>query len=290
MTDRWHAVTYRPRAPRPTIVRMQLEPVVRDLTFDLGATPRHWLGGRRAVSIFFDNLSIFFPAGERFFVTAVKAHRDRVTDPKLAADVRAFCAQEGMHGREHVRYNRRLEELGYPAARLERGVERLLRRVTRRTTPRIRLAVTCALEHFTSLMAHMLLADDGGLAGADPAMAALWRWHAAEESEHKAVAFDVHLATGGTWWLRAWTMLGATVVFWAKVAEQQVRMMRADGCLWSPREWGRLAWFLYGKPGVLRRIAPMYLAYFRPSFHPWQIDTSALIAQWRGTAPASRAA
>ncbi|HTJ43673.1 MAG TPA: metal-dependent hydrolase [Kofleriaceae bacterium] len=256
-------------------------PVVRDLTFDLDQVPRHWHGGRRSVSIFFDNLSIFFPSGERFFVAAVKAHRDRATDPKLRDEVRAFCAQEGMHGREHVRYNRRLEEHGYPAAKLESKVERLLKRVTKLLSPRARLAVTCALEHFTSLMAHMLLEDGRGLEGADPRMAALWRWHAAEESEHKAVAFDLYVASGGGWWTRVWTMVGATIVFWAKVLEQQIRMMRADGCLWSPREWGRLAWWLYGKPGPMRKIVWKYLSYYRPSFHPWQVDTRALLEDWK---------
>lgn len=263
---------------------MSLTPVVRDQSFELEAAPRHWHGGRRAVTIFFDNLSLFFPSGERFFVTAVKAHRERVTDPKLRDDVRAFCAQEGMHGREHVRYNRRTNDLGYPAAKLEGKVERLLKRVTKLTTPRARLAATCALEHMTSLMAHMLLEDGRGLDGADPRMAALWRWHSAEESEHKAVAFDVYVATGGGYLLRAATMIAATVIFWAKVAEHQVRMMHADGCLWSPREWGRFLWFLYGKPGVLRRIIPLYLAYFRPRFHPWQIDTAALVEEWKQAA------
>jgi predicted metal-dependent hydrolase len=267
-----------------------IQPVVRDLAFEQAGVPRHWHGGRRAVTIFFDNLSLFFPSGERFFVRAVKAHRDRVSDPQLSAEMRTFCAQEGMHGREHVRYNRRLEELGYPAAKLEGRVERLLKRVTKITTPRARLAVTCALEHLTSLMAHMLLEDGRGLDGADAQMAALWRWHAAEESEHKAVAFDVYKATGGGYLLRALTMIGATVIFWAKVLEHQVRMMHADGCLWSPREWGRLLWFLYGKPGVMRRLVLPYLAYFRPRFHPWQIDTRALLEQWRAAADQPRAA
>jgi predicted metal-dependent hydrolase len=259
-------------------------PVVRDLSFALEAVPRHWHGGRRGVTIFFDNLSLFFPSGERFFVAAVKAHRDRLTDPKLKDDVRAFCAQEGLHSREHVRYNRRTEDLGYPAAKLEKNVERLLKRVTRWSTPRVRLAATCALEHMTSLMAHMLLAEGRGLEGADPRMAAMWRWHAAEESEHKAVAYDVYQATGGGYVLRAFSMIVATVIFWAKVAEHQVRMMRADGCLWSPREWARTAWWLYGNPGVLRRIIPLYLAYFRPGFHPWQVDTSALLEEWKQAA------
>ena len=269
---------------------MTLDVVVRDLSFELGQVPRHWHGGRRGVSIFFDNLSLFFPSGERFFVTAVKSHRTALDDPKLRDEVRAFCAQEGMHGREHVRYNRRLEEHGYPAAKLEGKVERLLKRVTRITSPRVRLAATCALEHFTSLLAHMLLGDEAVLRGADPEMAALWRWHAAEESEHKAVAFDVYKATGGGYFLRVGAMLLATVIFWAKVLEHQVRMMRADGCLWSPREWGRLFVFLYVRPGVMRKIVPKYLAYFKPRFHPWQVDTRALVEAWKADGSARSAA
>ena len=36
------------------------------------------------------------------------------------------------------------------------------------------------------------------LEGAHPAMVALWKWHAAEENEHKNVAFDVYKAAGGS--------------------------------------------------------------------------------------------
>ena len=41
--------------------------------------------------------------------------------------------------------------------------------------------------------------------GAD-AVRNLFVWHALEESEHKAVAFDVYRAVGGSERLRAWTM------------------------------------------------------------------------------------
>ena len=43
-------------------------PQVRNVRFGTGPeVPRHWHGGRRAVTLFFDNLSLFFPPGERFF-------------------------------------------------------------------------------------------------------------------------------------------------------------------------------------------------------------------------------
>jgi predicted metal-dependent hydrolase len=38
--------------------------------------------------------------------------------------------------------------------------------------------------------------------------------------------------------------------------------------------WGKLAWYLLGYPGFLRRIVPAYLQYYRADFHPSQIDDS----------------
>jgi len=254
----------------------------RNLTFDLDdAVPRHWHGGRASVTMFFDNLSVFFPVGERFFIAAVRAHLTHVTDPQLREEARAFSAQEGIHGREHDRYNEMLARQGYPVVAMERRVDRLLRRVKKRTTPRMRLAVTCALEHFTALMGYLLLEDSRNLEGAHPVMAALWRWHSAEENEHKAVAYDVYRAANGPYLERVSVMLCATVIFWAKVIEHQVRLMSADGSLASPREWASLLYFLFVRPGTLRRMLWPYLAYFRPSFHPSDIDSSVILERWR---------
>jgi predicted metal-dependent hydrolase len=256
---------------------------VRNVRFtDLAAVvPRHWHGGRRSVTAFFDNLSIFFPVGERFFIASVNAHRGHVKDAQLAADVRGFAGQEGCHGREHERYNDLLHAQGYPVRRMEDRVRRLLARVTRLTPKRWQLAATCALEHFTALMAHLILSNPALLAGADERMAALWRWHAAEENEHKAVAFDVFVAAGGTYAERVGMMVAASLIFWAKVAEHQVRMMRVDGTLFSPREWGALARFLFLQKGSLLSIVPHYLAYYRPGFHPWDLDNRALLEAWK---------
>jgi predicted metal-dependent hydrolase len=259
-----------------------IEPVVRNLKFEIDASvPRHWHGGRRAVTAYFDALSVFFPAGERFFMTSVRAHQTKVADPQLLRDVRAFCGQEGMHGREHRRYNELLAAQGYPVVAMEWRVERLLRFVSRVTTRRMQLAVTCALEHFTALMAQMLLRDARALEGAHPAMAALWRWHAAEENEHKSVAYDVYLAAGGSYLERVAVMAAASVVFWLKVLEHQARMMRVDGTLFSLAEWRSLARFLWVEPGAMRGVARHYFAYYRPGFHPNDIDCTELLDAWK---------
>jgi predicted metal-dependent hydrolase len=264
-----------------------MEPVVRNLRFAIDdGVPPAWHGGRRSVTAFFDNLSVFFPAGERFFMRSVRAHERCVSDPALRRDVRAFHAQEGIHGREHDRYNRFLAAR-YPVAQMEARVERLLERVRRGVPKRAQLAATCALEHFTAIMARSLLDDPRVLEGAHPTMAALWRWHAAEENEHRAVAFDVFRAAGGTYAERAAVMMAASAIFWAKVLEHQVILMRADGTWLSAGEWRALVRFLLVDPGALRPMARLYFAYFRPTFHPNDVDSDDLLARWRGELAAS---
>lgn len=257
-------------------------PVIRNRRFEpLDETPRHWHGGRRSVTTFFDALSTFFPVGERFFVASVRAHDRFVTDAALRAAVRAFCGQEGVHGREHERYNRALAARGYPVAEMERRVRRLLGVVSGLLPARSQLAATCALEHFTALLGRLILERPALLDGADPTMAALWRWHAAEENEHKAVAYDVFVAAGGTYPERVVVMALATVIFWAKVVEHQARMMAVDGTALSPAEWAALGRFLFVEPGGMLGLARDYLAWYRPGFHPNDLGGDAALDAWR---------
>lgn len=268
--------------PGRTLEDMAATPQVRNVRFAIDArVPLHWFGGPRVMSTFLDNLSIFFPVGEQFFIDSVKHYKARITDEKLRRDVTAFTAQEGIHGREHQRYNAMLEEQGYPVRELEKRTLRLLN-IGRRVLPkRWQLGVTAALEHFTALMAELLLKDDRVLAGAHPTMASLWRWHAAEEAEHRAVAFDVFQATGGTYRVRAATMAIASVLFWLKVVEHQARMMAATGTATDVSEWAALVKYLFIEPGGFGGLLPAYLDYYRPSFHPHDRDTEALLAAWR---------
>jgi uncharacterized protein len=264
-----------------------MNPIVRNLRFEIDeSVPQYWNAGRRSVTIFLDNLSVFFPAGERFFVRAVRAHQAFVKDEKLTQEVRAFCGQEGVHGREHERYNELLRR-HYPIEAMEKKVQAILTRVSGRAPDLGQLGVTCALEHFTALLGSMLLRDPRLLEGSHPAMLALWRWHAAEENEHKTVAFDVYTAAGGRYPMRVSTMIGATVIFWAKVIEQQARMMHASGILFSLEEWTALGRFLFIEPGGMLPLIRLYFEYYRPDFHPSHIDSNQLLDEWRAEYEAS---
>lgn len=256
--------------------------VVRNVKFEIGPqVPRYWHGGRRSLTIFMNNLSIFFPEGERFFIRSVKEQVHKVKSAKVAAEARDFYVQEAYHTREHERYNDMLREQGYPIDRLEKRIRWILKNVGRGLPKRFHLAATCSLEHFTALMAHFLLNDPRLLAGAHPAMAALWRWHAAEENEHKAVAFDVYKEAGGNYPERAVVMFCTTVIFWGLVIDQQARLMKTEGIAGDAKEWAALFKFLFVEPGGMFGLARGYLDYYRPGFHPWDFDNRDLLEKWK---------
>jgi uncharacterized protein len=153
--------------------------------------------------------------------------------------------------------------------------------------------VTCALEHFTAILAEQLLATDEHRSAAHESVRPLWVWHALEESEHKAVAFDVYRAAGGGYVRRARVMLLATACFFGVTLNVHVRFLRAQGELGNVRGWLGAVRYLWLRPGLLRRLVPAYLDYFRPGFHPDDRDTRSLVREWQerlGTDPPPTAA
>jgi len=242
---------------------------------------RWWAGGDPVASAWLYALSATFPRGEAFFVESVKAFRDGAP-PALAEEIRGFVRQEVNHSREHLAFNRAAEQAGYDLSGIERRVDEHLTLVRARP-PIVNLAATMALEHFTAMMARQFLGAPDHLAGAEAWAAALWRWHAIEEIEHKGVAYDTWLhATRGwsrwrRWKLKSLMMLIVSRNFVRHRFADTVELLAQDG-LSGPRWRARVVWHLLGRPGILRRILPDWLRYFLPGFHPWNRDDRALIA------------
>ncbi len=269
-------------------VMASLSPIeVRNLKFDLSEVPQHWHPDGAGPSCFWDELSVFFPVGEAFFVKSVRYFLPQLTDEALKADVAAFAAQEGIHAREHVAYNQRLAKW-YPVDTLEKIFPKgLLGLAARLLTKKQQLGITAALEHFTSLMGEHILGNPRLLEGVHPQMAALWRWHAAEETEHRSVAFDVYRAVGGSYFSRVYTMVLVTYFFWLAAFLCTTVFMAKSGTLFSPRHWWRLVYNLFVAPdALLPAVVRPYLSYFRPSFHPAERRSDELLEHWKRTSPA----
>lgn len=243
--------------------------------------PRYWFGGDAFLTHFMNAMSTLFPEGERFFVDAVRHFREQAKDARHQADIRGFIAQEAMHSREHHLFNALLASQGYPADQFEAHIGRLLAEVRKHTSAKHQLAITVALEHITAVMAEMILEHADIRERIDPAIRDLWIWHAVEETEHKAVAWDLYEAIGGSYGLRARVMLTATFWLFWDTAGFQHKLLKQDGLSGSPLLWAKGAWRLWGPRGYLSRLIPAWGRYFRRDFHPWQQDNAPIAAFWK---------
>jgi predicted metal-dependent hydrolase len=245
-----------------------------------------WHGDSAFRTAFFNAMSCMFPVGEKFFIETVRAHRDQIDDERLLNEITAFQGQESVHRLEHQHYNEALcAARGYDLDKFEKRLRDRLAWVKDNLSERRQLAGTVAYEHLTAIMAHELLTNPAILKNADPEIARLWRWHAIEETEHKSVAFDVHLAVGGTIRERRIALYMNTMYFFKDAFGITRQMLKKDGKHLSIREWLSGMNFLFGKPGFLRRCGLNYFRYLRKGFHPWDHDNRNVIEDWKASNP-----
>lgn len=258
----------------------------RRISFEeaLQTVPKHFaVDGDVVLSHLAASLSSVFPDGEDFFVRSVRHFRSEITDPELKKQVAGFIGQEAIHGREHRAFNDRLHELGF---RTVKPVERLTRRGLalreRIASPKSNLAATAALEHFTATLAELVLTNEEvrDLFGHDE-VRNLFVWHALEESEHKAVAFDVYKAVGGTERMRVWTMNFLRYGFVAGLATQIAIGVLLDRETYRKGNLRKSLRRLRRSPLLSRDLWEQLKDYNRPDFHPDDRDTNELVEQWR---------
>lgn len=239
---------------------------VRDpgLRFD-EPLPLLWFRDNAFLTFLFDGFNLTFPQGERYFVRAVHDHARRISDPQLLEQVAGFSGQEGQHARAHERLFDSLRAQGFDLEPFFRRYDPYIRRVSRSPAP-LRLAVTAALEHYTAALASVVFSP-GFLDDVAEPMRKLLVWHAAEELEHRAVAFDVLQAVYPSYVLRvfAFGVASLSLSVWIALG---MRLFITQSKTPGRRvfEDFRRADKLY----PLTRLLGNVLAYVRPGFHPSQ--------------------
>ena len=260
----------------------------RDLHFDMAAGSGPWLDGNMVATAVFNAMSLTFPDGERLFIDAVKAYRSEVSG-KLAQDVKDFITQEAIHSREHHLLNNQIDRTKYPVAEIEAAINENI--ALGRSGGRFRmLMATICLEHFTAMMADLMIGlDVDGVplfSKTDPALERLWRWHAMEETEHKAVAYDVFLEATSDWpaltryFRRSLSMLIITRHFTENITQYATKLLVADG--YDPKVATRaVKAFLWKRPALFGKGWKVWLSWFKPGFHPWDHDNRDVMAKWK---------
>ena len=256
-----------------------MTPIVpRDFDVDFRSVPRAWMANNPTATAVANGVNLLFPHGERFFVRSVKHFLEQIEDPTLRAQVKGFFGQEGRHAHAHDEFNEILRAQGYEIDGFLDGYKRLSSWLEAHTPPKLNLAVTAAAEHFTAILAEDAFTRNV-LDAAAPEMRQLLAWHAAEEIEHKAVAFDVLKAVAPSYALRILGLAYATATlggFWLWGA---LTLMRQDR-LTPSRAWRQLSKVPGHDPIVRRVFLRGIRQYLARDFHPSHSATERIASEW----------
>ena len=272
---------------------------VRRMNFDFDAVPEYWMNGSAGLTHFMTALSALFPDGEKLFIDSVRAvryHPAIKDNEALQKEISAFIGQEAMHTHEHIGFNAAAQRYGHDVATLEtktntviqtfRKVFMTLSKPFGITQQMIDLTATTALEHFTATLASELLRNQSIQdLMTDQTMATMWAWHAIEENEHKAVAYDVFESIFGrglkAYALRSSSLMLAMLILFITQSYFVARLLKQDQQL-NFQAFKDIYRYAYSpSKGVITGMGKEMLIYFRPGFHPNDLDTVSLLDAWK---------
>lgn len=264
--------------------------VPRDVHFDWQDSPLHWLRDDAFASHAVNEFSYLLTQGEKFFCRVFREALPLVTDAKLRADVQAFIKQEAVHSRaHHDSIEGYLKRLGIAGGSFEHNNAKLfdtflaaapfgrkLPRFLQKQWLVFRVGAVAAIEHFTSALGVYVLEADWESSGADPVVADLFRWHGAEEIEHRTVAYDLYRHLGGRWPMRTLLMAIVLPTLVLRMGAGTAQLMQQDSSvapktarLMSPAFW--YAWRQAAKRGNVPDIVWFgfhSLRFLRPGYEP----------------------
>ena len=255
---------------------------------DFAAVPRDWLASSRSLTTALNLFSFIIPEHERFFIRTVRKYKAANTDnAEQQALVRAFIQQEAIHYQVHEAFNDTRRAYGMQVDRDLETIRKAFAALERRYSLKLRLGMTAFMEHVTAVSAHIALGPRSLTAFMHPTMRELWEWHALEEIEHKAVAFDLFERAGGGYFLRVYSAL-LTIFADARLFRVLARRARADFA--AALALGERAGTAVSEEERAARRRDRKLArvnllrgiwagakYFLPGFHPWKVDDSAYL-------------
>ncbi|NNG80823.1 metal-dependent hydrolase [Acinetobacter sp. ANC 5378] len=272
---------------------------VRRMNFDFNNVPEYWMNDSVGLTHFMTALSALFPAGEKFFIDSVRVVRNHPAikeNQELQKEISAFIGQEAMHTQEHVGFNAAAQRYGHDVDTLDKYTDTVIQTARKVfafvgkpfgiTQEMVDLTATTALEHFTATIASQLLTNQNiQELMQDETMKTMWLWHAIEENEHKAVAYDVFEGVFGkglkSYLLRTSSLVTAMTTLFFVQNYFLLRLLRQDQQLNFDSIKSIYEYAYSPSKGIITGMGKEMLAYFKPGFHPNDLDTVSLLETWK---------
>ncbi|WP_280339639.1 metal-dependent hydrolase [Nocardia neocaledoniensis] len=275
----------------------------RNVSWDWTGLPMHYVDGNPFATHYCNGMNMLLPEGEVFFVDVFSKALPLIVDEAVREDVIGFIGQEATHSSSHQSLLDHLQQQGLRVEPYLDQVRWFFRQLfgDRNFTGRRkqawlleRVAIVAALEHFTSYLGNWGLNARGWDHTIEPRVLDLFRWHLAEEVEHRHVAYELYTHLDGRYWrrVRAWFLAAPTLaILWIRgirylmsvdpeLADHDRRIRFRDV---------RSAWRRGLMPSPAS-LAAMFVEYLRPSYHPSRYGSTSQAVAYLASSPAARAA
>lgn len=277
----------------------------RNVAFDVTRTPLQWIARDAFASHIISAINFVLPEGERWFCETFNEALPLIQDEELRAAVRGFIGQEAMHAQAHDEVLGDLfRAQGIDTAPMEAVAERVFQQILgRRDLPDAaarhrhlvaRLALIAGIENITALLGDWVLSAPLEEYGADPVVLDLFRWHGAEEVEHRMVAHDVAEYFGVGYGQRVGSLAIGYAGFLLLLVRVAHDLVRQDPDM-ADHHQARIWWELVrsGQRGTVPSIAKVTwsaVIALHPRFTPAWIGNTAQAVAYLAKSPAARAA
>ncbi|ENX17461.1 hypothetical protein F895_00600 [Acinetobacter sp. CIP 64.2] len=253
---------------------------VRRMNYEFQSIPKYWCNNEPSFTHYFTGLSTLFPEGESYFVRSVRALRNQVkSNPQLDRDIGAFIGQEAMHSKEHHAFHISAQQYGLDPESLEKVTGIILKAIERTFSKKWNLLVTVGLEHYTAVLVVEMMKNVNELM-TDTTIRNLWLWHSVEETEHKAVAYDMYeylYGKGLDAYIPRIAIFSLSLLLITSFSNAyQVVLMSRDTQLLNLKSWAKFAGFTVQ---TYRKLVPQFFSYYRRDFHPNDTDESDIVAK-----------
>lgn len=180
---------------------------VRFPKWDFSGLRAHWAPHREFAQMY--NAASTVPAYiEPYLLKVMRLAKDKIDPAKtdLHARLDVFIKQEMQHCKLHLAFNKAIRADGYEGMlALEKDYEADYDRYLKTKSLRFNLAYSEGFEAMSAIAVTNFFEEFGPfLEGADPRAVAIWKWHLAEEYEHREVAHEVYHELYGRNQLFAW--------------------------------------------------------------------------------------
>ncbi|MDO3649873.1 metal-dependent hydrolase [Nocardia mangyaensis] len=286
-------------APAPDVALQ-----ARNVAFDWTDAPLHWMPSEPIASHVVNSLNLLLPEGERMFCAAYRDALPYVRDAKVREAMLGFIGQESMHAETHAKVlDQVLAAHHIDTAPYTRQMEYVFRNSLgarelgpRETQTRLveRLTFIASLEHFFAWLGDWILNADLEKHAAEPRVLDLFRWHGAEEVEHRSVAHDVAAYFGAGYVRRAGMMLMVIPILVSLILRGTKFLVNQDPAL-PTMGYPTLIRKILGAmwrgalPGIPALLVSA-LSTFNPRYDPATVGSTEQAIAYLAKSPAARAA